>query len=61
MTWKAPDNMNPIYIDTETDYEEALKYVHDHFIIVNYEDLTSQAIWYNMVLAVEEYEECHYQ
>ena len=52
--------MEHIYIDNEDDYEAALKYIDDHFIIVNYEDLTSQAIWCSMVLAVEEYEDVNY-
>ena len=49
-----------IEIRTERDYEEALGYIDDTFIIINYMDVRSQKEWLDLVEAVEAYEEENY-
>jgi spore coat polysaccharide biosynthesis protein SpsF (cytidylyltransferase family) len=49
-----------IYIDTEEDYEAALKFVDDFWSIEKYVDIYTLRDWLDMVNAIEDYEDWHY-
>jgi hypothetical protein len=49
-----------IEILTESDYKEALGYIDDTFIIINYMDVRAQREWLDLVEAVEVYEDENY-
>lgn len=51
---------NSIYIDTEDDYQAALKFVDDLWGIENYVDIYTLRDWLDMINAIGDYEDWHY-
>ena len=49
-----------IEIRTERDYEEALGYIDDTFILIHYMDIRLQREWLDLVEAIEAYENENY-